>query len=331
MVDEITRGAQRAAGLTRQMLAYAGKERMEISPFQLSALVNEMTGLLRVSISKKVHLTCNLAPDLPAVFGDSSQIGQVLMNLVINASEAIGESSGTITIKTGLQQITEESAQIMNGESQLKSGPYVFLHVSDTGSGMDAETQEKMFDPFFTTKFTGRGLGMSVVQGIIRSHGGAIQLASKVGAGSTFRIFLPAAGRIPEPVPEKTEPQEEWRGEGCILVVEDEEAVRELTCAMVEVMGFSTIRATDGRQGVTLFREHSNDIRLVLSDLTMPHLDGREFVRQVAAIRSSVPTVLMSGFNENSNSPEAGFFIQKPFSFEGLRSVIQKALGNKAS
>ena len=238
-IEEIDKASRRAADLTRQMLAYAGKGTFIIAPLNLSRIVEDNKNMLAMSVSKKAGLKYNLAADVPAIQADPGQVTQVLMNLVINASEALGEQSGVITIATGTHQcdgttpsptpLSPAAGERGRGEMPgtglaryVPAGLYVFLEVADTGCGMDNETLGKIFDPFFSTKFTGRGLGLAAVQGIVRSHKGAIQVSSQSGQGTTFRILFPA-GAFPLP-PVQSEPAApSWHGTGLVLIVDDEE------------------------------------------------------------------------------------------------------------
>ena len=312
-LEEIVRAGQRAADLTSQLLAYAGKGRFFIQPIDVSSLVREISQLIRTSISASVNLKLNLASDLPPIEADSGQIQQVIMNLVINAAEAIApESPGTVTVTTAAV------------------GPNVMLEVSDTGSGMDEETLARIFDPFFTTKFTGRGLGLSAVMGIVGSHKGTLNVHSKPGHGTTFTILLPAAegAHVASRVTDATE---DLRGVGSILVVDDEEIVRKVARNSLERFGYAVMEATDGQKAVELFTEKHSQIVLVLLDLTMPTMGGEEALNRLRAIRGDVPVILSSGFSESEalrrfEGKGIAGFVQKPYKASYLAEKVKAAL-----
>ena len=330
-VERIETTALRAGELAREMLAYSGKGRFIVTALDLTALVRDMTHLLGVSIGKSVTLRYDLASEPLMVAGDATQLRQVAMNLVINASDAIGERNGVITVATG--QLTADRAYLAATfiDQGLEPGPCAFLEISDTGSGMDAETQARIFDPFFTTKFTGRGLGLAAVLGIVRGHRGALKVYSEPGRGSTFKMLLPLASGA-DGDPAVTAPSTPtWRGEGTVLVVDDEPLVRDVTGAMLRRFGFEVVTATDGEEGVRLFRSSPDRFRLVLLDLTMPRMSGVEVFRHIRAIRGATPIVLMSGYSEDDAAGRfagkglAGF-LEKPFSPADLRETVRRAL-----
>lgn len=332
-IEKAMDGARQAAELTKQMLAYSGKGRFVLEPINLSVLTEDMTRLLQVSISKKCVIRYNLLPNLPSVEADAAQMRQIIMNLIINASEAIGDSSGVIAISTGAMHCDRAYLADTCLDEQLPEGLYVYLEVADTGCGMSEETRAKVFDPFFTTKFTGRGLGLSAVMGIVRGHRGAIKCYSELGKGTTFKVLFPASpalARAPDPV---AAGDDGWRGQGTVLVVDDEESIRALAREMFVQMGFDVLMAEDGRRAVELFRGDPGKIRLVLLDMTMPHLDGEETFRELRRLRGNIPTILTSGYNEQTATSRfagkglAGF-IQKPYRFEDLRTVVRKVLGH---
>ena len=293
--------------------------------------MEETTQLLRISISKQAVLRFNLQPDLPAVEVDATQIRQVIMNLVINASEAIGLKSGVIGITTGLTRVDRAYLGGTILAPELPAGTYVSLEISDTGCGMSAETQSKIFEPFFTTKFTGRGLGLAAVLGIVRGHGGALKVYSEVGRGTTFKLLFPCAEGGAAPENAVGADASTWRAQGMVLVVDDEETVRSTAALMLRKLGFDVALAADGREAVQIFTANPKGYTLVLMDLTMPHLDGREAYAELRRVRDDVRVVMMSGFNEQevisqfSGKGLAGF-LQKPFLFETLNDTVRKAL-----
>ena len=273
---QIQQAGERAADLCRQMLAYAGRGRFVLARLDLNRLVLETTGLLQLSLSKKVKLHLELAEQLPVIVADSTQMHQVVMNLVINASEAIGDRPGEIRVTTGTQLANKAFLASTCLSPNLPEGKYVFLEVADTGCGMQEDTRQKIFDPFFTTKFTGRGLGLAAVLGIIRSHKGAIKVESQPAQGSTFRILLPVNQDSKEERQRNPMGREGWRGEGKVLVVDDEVWVRNVTTRMLQSLGFQVIPARDGEDALERFQETPEAFRLVLLDLTMPRLNGVE-------------------------------------------------------
>ncbi|HEY5999128.1 MAG TPA: GAF domain-containing protein [bacterium] len=326
---QIELAAGRAADLARQMLAYSGKGTFTAEATDLNRLVEEMEQMLRVSISKKAVLRLRPARPLPAVDVDRTQIRQVLMNLVINASEAIGERSGVIAVSTGCLRCNREYLRELRVDEELPEGLYVTLEVADTGCGMDRGTVARIFDPFFTTKFTGRGLGMAAVLGIVRGHRGAIKVYSEPAKGTTFKVFLPASASQPELL---AAPQGEdgWRGRGLALLVDDEESVRAVGTEMLRELGFEVMIARDGCEALERYRERPAD--LVLLDLTMPQMDGEQAFRELRALDPQARVVVSSGYNEMeiagrfSGRGLAGF-VQKPYTLETLRNALRVALG----
>ena len=331
-IEEVNKAALRAAGLAQQMLAYSGRGRFVLENIEINELVEEMGHLLAVALSKKVVLRYHLAENLPLIDVDAAQIRQVVMNLITNAAEAIGERSGVVTVTTGLLDCSEP---YLNGSftyDDLETGMYVFIEVADTGCGMDYETKNKLFDPFFTTKFTGRGLGMAAVLGIVRGHKGAIKVYSELGKGSTFKVLIPALERSISKINHRLKEQDNsWQGSGTILLVDDEETIRALGKEMLNLLGFDVVTAEDGRQALEVFRANESDIVAVVLDLTMPHMDGVETYRELRQIDKDVRVVLASGYSENDISEQfagkglAGV-IQKPFQFPELREKLKKAL-----
>ena len=330
-LESIRLGSLRAADLCKQMLAYSGQGRFVVKRHSLNALVRETTQLLQLSISKHALLRFNLQPDLPAIEADATQIRQVIMNLVINSSEAIGAKGGEIRLNTGLTRVDLTYLDATVLAPDIPEGTYVHLEVGDTGCGMSAETQRKIFEPFYTTKFTGRGLGLAAVLGIVRGHGGALKVYSELGRGTTFKLLFPCADGIAEAEGGDAAEPAPWRAQGTVLVVDDEETVRSTATLMLRKMGFDVALATDGREAVRMFAANPGGYALVLMDLTMPLLDGREAYGELRRIREDVRVVVMSGFNEQevvsqfSGQGIAGF-LQKPFLFETLSATVGKVL-----
>ena len=329
-LQQIEKSAERAADLAKQMLAYSGKGRFVIETIDLNSLLEEMLHIMEVSVSKKVLLRLDLHRPLPPMVADAAQIRQIIMNLVINGSEAIADKSGVITIKTGSVQVEEmQVAGICQGE-KLCGGEYVFFEVSDSGCGMDKETVAKIYDPFFSTKFTGRGLGMSAVQGIVRGHKGAILIASEPGSGSCFRILLPAAAAHPD-VSAKKISGENWKGEGKVLLIDDEEGVLNVGTALLKELGFTTVTAVNGRDGIDVYRQNP-DISFVILDLTMPVMGGEQCFSALKQISPDVKVIISSGYREQevlelfAGSGVSGF-IQKPYKLSALKEAIMGIKG----
>ena len=344
-LQAIVKASKRAAELIKQMLAYSGKGRFVIEPIDAGKIIREMTHLLEVSITKNAVINYNLFENLPTFDGDVTQIRQVIMNLITNASEALGDNSGVITLSTGvidcdrayLDNVHEVLRASLN--EPLPEGVYNYIEVTDTGCGMDAETIDKVFDPFFTTKFTGRGLGMSAVLGIVRGHKGALKIFSEVDKGTTFTILFPAnelsdnchAVRRNDKTEEK-----DWRGGGTVLIADDEETVCAVGKQMLDRMGFRVLTAPDGHEALEMFRKHANEIVCVLLDLTMPHMDGVDAFRAMRRLHPGVTVILCSGYNEQDATQRfagkglAGF-IQKPYDMAVLREKLKKVLRNRCA
>jgi PAS domain S-box-containing protein len=327
-LTEITTATQRAADLSRQMLAYAGKSSFAMEWVGLRELVEEMAHLLKTAISKKAILTLNLERGLPPIEADPSQIRQIVMNLIINASEAIGDRSGVITVSVGATRCDEECLRRTELRDDLPPGRYVHLEVTDTGHGMDAETRSRIFEPFFSTKFTGRGLGLAAVLGIVRVHKGAIKVYSEPGKGTTFKVLFPALEDAGEGArTADSTALSDWRGKGTILLVDDEESLITLGARMLEDLGFSVLTAADGLQAVDLYRKRGKEIDLVLMDLTMPHMDGVEAFGELRRLNPDVLVALASGYAEDDVSSRfegkrpAGI-IQKPYTLANLRETL---------
>jgi two-component system cell cycle sensor histidine kinase/response regulator CckA len=330
-LELVRESAERAAGLCRQMLAYAGKGRFVVEPLDLSRLVDSMTHLVQVSISKKVTLRYSLLRDLPAVEADATQLRQIVLNLIVNASEAIGAESGTVAVHTGAMDCDRAYLGNSYAGEALPAGRYVYLEVTDTGCGMDRETRAKLFDPFFSTKFTGRGLGLAAVLGIVRGHRGAIRVDSELGRGSTFRVLLPASESVAS-VPAPPRVRGQWQGQGRVLVVDDEEGVRTVGRGMLEQFGFDVLTAADGPEGIAVFRDRADDIDLVILDMTMPGFGGEEVFQQIRRIRPDVRVIVTSGYSEQEAASRfAGkgltSFMQKPFQMAVMREMIRAVMG----
>jgi PAS domain S-box-containing protein len=324
---------QKAAELTAQLLAYAGKGKFAITRFDLSALVADMLPLIGASIPKAVQLQLFLAPELPWIEGDASQIRQVVMNLIINGAEAVGNGGGIVRISTGIRD-RPRGAGDRAGAAAQKPGRDVYIEVKDSGSGMDEATKAKIFDPFFTTKFTGRGLGLAAVAGILRGHMGRLDVESIPGEGSTFTVFFPAVEPPPPRVVEAPS-SVAAHGAGTLLFVDDEPVLRKMGKQVLENSGYSVLLAENGREAVEVFQHNSREIVTVLLDITMPVMGGGEALRLIQEIRPDVPVILMSGFGEDSAREDLGTsasagFIQKPYSVASLVATVRASIEKHA-
>ena len=329
----IVQAAERAATLCKQMLAYSGKGQFVLKELDVSAIVDEMTHLLEVSIDKSTVIKYPLTQSLPLVIADEAQIQQVIMNLVTNANEAIDNKSGVIALTTGMMYADRNFLLDCYGD-QPEAGRFIYVEVSDTGCGMDKETIEKIFDPFYTTKVTGHGLGMSAILGIVRGHKGALKIYSEPGRGTTFKLLLPISESSTLMMTDETlETMGRFDG-GTVLVVDDEETVREMSCAMLEEMGFETMTACNGEEGLARYKKHQSDITLILTDLTMPRMSGNELFSAIKKMNPDCRIILSSGYNSQdaiqqfSGKGLAGF-VQKPYTPQTLEREIRKVLGDK--
>jgi two-component system, cell cycle sensor histidine kinase and response regulator CckA len=323
-VDEIMDASERAASLTRQLLAYAGKGQFVLQTLDLSAVVRDLLPLLRTSLPQKADISLELQDNgLPPVRADRSQLEQVIMNLVINAGEAMGDAAGVITVATRSRSLPPQEAHSRG----LKPGLYACLVVTDTGCGMDDATRDRVFEPFFTTKFTGRGLGLAAVHGIVRSSKGTIRVESSMGAGSKFEVMLPAAPL--QTATQGTQPDAtQAGGSGVVLIVDDEELVRSTAAAALTRYGFKVITAANGQEAVDRFREAPDLIDAVLLDVKMPVMNGRDAMRELRRIRPAVKVLISSGYNETEalrdfSSERVNLFVQKPYRAAALATALR--------
>ncbi|UKL13467.1 hybrid sensor histidine kinase/response regulator [Dissulfurimicrobium hydrothermale] len=335
-IQNIIEAAQKAAELSSQMLSYAGRGVFQLETVNLAKLIEETAHLLQSMVSRKVVLKLDLNYDILPVNVDPTQVRQVLMNLLINASEAIGERGGLISVSTGVMHADRAYLSETYLDDDLKEGYYTYIEVSDTGCGMDSETVKKIFDPFFTTKFQGRGLGLAASLGIIRAHRGAIKVYSELGKGSTFKALFPCAqGAFYDKREIKPADSLEAVGNNIIVMVaDDEESVRTIARMVLEEFGFKVITAKDGMDAVEKFKKYHDRIDVVILDLIMPHLSGDEVYREMRRISPDVKVVLSSGYSERDViSRFAGKkvmgFLQKPFKSSELLSKIKEALNTK--
>ncbi len=331
LVEKIEIAGLRAAELTNQMLNFSGKGRLQAGPIDLSRLVTEMIHLLRSSTSKNAVIKYELPSNLPVFQGDDAQIRQVVMNLIANASDAVAEGGGEITVRAGSTELKSPYTSAALPGDELLPGSYVYLEVSDTGIGMDEETQGRIFDPFFTTKFTGRGLGLASVLGIIKEHEGTISVESQPAQGSNFKLLFPALEESARLEPETELEPKTWQAKGTVLVIDDEELLRTVSKTMLESLGFQVLVAEGGREGIAIFRERCEEITAVLLDLTMPDLDGEATFSELRSVKKDTPVILMSGFTELSTmnrfaEPGPSGFLKKPFRPDDLTEKLGEVL-----
>ncbi len=340
-IQQIEVAARRAAELTGQILAYSGKSKANLEELALPDLVREMTQLMEPAISKKATLRFDLPPNAPHIKADPAQIRQVVMNLILNASDALEGEPGTVEVRVrGIRAGRELLRRSFVGQD-LPEGAYVSLEVEDSGCGMDSETISRIFDPFFTTKFTGRGLGLASTLGIVRSHNGAILVDSHAGRGTTFNLLFPAVAgprkrpQEPEPKEAVDEPPPTNGSRGTVLIVDDEDTVRKLAGSVLRRAGFSTIEAGAGDEGLAAFRENLEGIDAVLLDLTMPGMNGREVLAEIRSLDPGKPVILSSGFSAdvalNGLSDQDGTrFLRKPYSPGTLQDLMRELTGKGA-
>ncbi len=327
-LKRIDEAARRAADLTGQMLDYSGKRESTLSPVRLNDLVQDTGGMLSISVSRKARLEYELNEPSPVVLADPSQLRQVIMNLITNASDALCDAPGDIILSVRARNLTEDDLTASYVDSGLVPGRYAEIRVSDTGCGMSDEILARVFEPFFTTKFTGRGLGMAAVLGIVKTHSGCIMVDSKEGSGTTISVCIPLAGD--STVTESKDSLELPGGTGRVLVVDDEETVRTVTVKMVERLGYTADYAANGSEAVALFERKPGGYQWVILDLTMPVMDGREALREILRLDPGARVIISSGFpRENiiEQLPEGGWsgILHKPYDIRDLAGTMRRA------
>jgi signal transduction histidine kinase len=333
MLQDIIRASERAADLTRQLLAYAGKGKFVIELVDASDLVRDISELIRSSVPHTVQLSLDLTPGLPSIEGDASQIQQLIMNLILNAVEATGDRPGMVRVSTDLREVTlADDVGHFRPDPPLP-GRYVAIEVVDDGCGMSESVKAQIFDPFFTTKFTGRGLGLAAAQGIVRGHKGVIGVESGEGLGSAFTVLLPAVGVHAGGMPAegRSDVHVAQTGSGAVLIIDDEELVRHAARGALEHFGYAVFEASDGRDGADLFTRLHDRISAVLLDLNMPHMDGLELWRYIRRVRPDMKVLITSGFEESDamkhfvEEPSLSF-IQKPYTAAELIRKVRSVL-----
>ncbi len=342
-LKRVEQAAQRAAELTNQMLAYSGRGTFVVRPLYLDKIIRETVDLAGVGISKKIVFTYEFEDDLPPVMGDVSQMHQVMMNVITNAAEAIGDEVGTITIGVRRTTLDNDDLTKVYFHADPIPGDYVCLSVSDTGCGMDAEQKSKIFDPFFSTKFAGRGLGLAALLGIVRGHKGAVNVYSEPNQGTVFKLFFPVMKKeaLAKQLPEEDKGQkekvlDEWQTTGLALIADDEEAVRAFTREVLQRHGMTVITADDGKEAIALYEKHKDKIRIALVDLMMPFVNGQEVLEHVRSDNPDLPIIISSGYSETEildrfrkNPPTD--FLQKPYRAVALSALLKKTLTDASS
>jgi CheY-like chemotaxis protein/two-component sensor histidine kinase len=327
-LEQIEAASDRAADLCRRLLAYAGRRRPDKKALSLADLVEETCGLVRPSIPPRVALETLLSDHTPSLEGDATLLRQVVMNLVLNAAEAIGEQEGTVEVETGALELDARTLARMVGGSDAAPGPFAFLEVRDTGKGMDARTRERIFDPFFSTKTEGRGLGLASVVGIVQTHGGAIEVRSAPGRGTTFRVVLPASSAVPDRESPSTWVRRTRGGGRVVLVADDEPAVLGFASQVLESAGYRVVPARDGNEALELYDGRSGEFSAALLDVTMPGRSGLEVLTRIRERGGRLPVVLMTGYEPASgpDAPEPDAFLRKPFSGHDLLDRVRNAM-----
>jgi PAS domain S-box-containing protein len=325
----IEKAAGRGSDLCCQMLAYAGKATIMQGQVSMRMLVEEMISMLKATINPNVAILPDLPTTIPLIYGDASQLRQIVMNLIINASEAIGEAQGEIrvslatTVMRGGESDKDHLGQI------ITPGSYLCLDVTDNGCGMDEESRRRIFEPFYTTKFSGRGLGMSAVLGIITAHKGVLQITSKPGQGTTFKVYLPirttCASEVESPQQVASIP---WKGSGTILLAEDENDVRLIAKIILKSLGFNVLEASNGKEALELYIKNASEITLVITDMGMPVMDGYELFRKLKTLNPKLPIIISSGYGDAEVGSRIAFedvagLVSKPYSPDKLQEVLK--------
>ena len=332
--QKIESAGNRAADLCRQMLTYAGKSPLVQTHVNLWLLLDEVVKMLQSGLNKNITIELDLKRVVPEIKGDSGQIQQVIMNLIINAAEAIGDKNGTITVTLTRMLVEADQEETDTFGSVIQAGGYICLEVTDDGCGMDEETQKRIFEPFYTTKVTGRGLGMSAIHGIIKAHEAILQLASTPGAGTCFKVCFPVPAAADEAETAAPAPAAAAEASGTVLLVEDEEVLRFMGEELLEAMGFITMTAPNGREALQIFRERGSGIDVILLDLIMPVMGGIAAYRELRTISPTVPIIICSGYGVDrvddviTRDQHAGF-VHKPYKPGDLRDMIVRMIGVK--
>jgi len=330
-LEAVDAAARQAADLARQMLAYAGQGRFDVRRLDVNTTLSAMRRLVEASVSHKATLRWELVDGLPPIAADGTQLRQVLLNLVTNASEALEGGHGVIVIRSGAAVLDPASTRSTWTGLLPAAGDYVFVEVEDTGVGMDAAACARLFDPFYSTKFTGRGLGLAAVLGIVRGHRGTIDVKSEPGVGTRLRVYFPATQGAVDIAPKEARDVQEWRASGTVLVVDDDASVLDVAGVMLRRMGFTVATATDGLEALAHLSSGAA-VDLVLLDLTMPRMDGEQTLVELRRTHADLPVLLSSGYGETDvarriQSDPATRFVGKPYTYRGLLAAVRGALG----
>jgi len=328
-LGEIVHAGMRARDLVHQLLAFSRKQPLEFKSIDLNALVRNFEKLLRRTIREDVAIHVDLSEPLPTIKGDAGQLEQVLMNLAVNAQDAMPDG-GAFTIGTSPVDLDESYAAQHNG---VMPGPYVMLAISDSGCGMDAQTREHIFEPFFTTKerSKGTGLGLATVYGIVKQHGGNIWVYSEPGRGTTFKVYLPVSDESLSPVGRTVETSSNLRGSETVLLVEDDEQVRDLARTILEKMGYTVLLAESGKEALSVLEAHDGPLHLLLTDVVMPGMNGRQLFERLSGTRPELKALYMSGYPgdvlaHRGVMDEGVHFLRKPFSIKALAIKVREVL-----
>ena len=330
-LEAAERASHRAADLVKQLLNYAGKGRREMKQVDICQVTKDALAIVKASVSRKITIWQDVPENCPSIEADAGQLQQLMLNLVLNAAEAIGDAAGEVTVRVRVRDVPESELAERYGGFALTSRPYTEIQVRDTGAGMDDRTLKQIFDPFFTTKFLGRGLGLAAALGIVRSHGGGIAVQSAPGKGTTFTVLVPAEQEGDRLLTVAESVSEAARGEGLVLVVDDEAAIRSLLQQALENLGYTVLSAENGRQALELFDRAGDDVVLVLLDLAMPVMDGAETAVALHAQRPELPLLVMSGIADDDALGRFGQvriagFVPKPFAPEQVAQAMAMAL-----
>jgi signal transduction histidine kinase len=328
-IDDVVAAAQRTAGLTQQLLVYSGRAPSVSQPTRLAEQVRELAHLLESGIPKHVRLHLDLSDELPAIEADVAQLQQVIMNVILNGAEAIGAGGGTVRVTATVAELSAGDLQRMVIGRSARPGPHVVIEIADTGHGIDVADLERIFDPFYTTKGPGRGLGLASVLGVIQTHRGALAVSSGPRGGTTFRLYFPVATNAPVDAEPSAAPHADARG--TILIIDDEKAVRAATARVLAAHGHDVLVAQGGREGLDILRSRLADIRLVILDLTMPHMSGGETFFELRRLRADLPVLFVSGSNDGEEltsllRQERVRFLAKPFGIDRLCAEVAAAV-----
>ncbi|MBL7115178.1 MAG: response regulator [Kiritimatiellae bacterium] len=329
-MEGIKTAAVRAGELCKQLLSYSGRGGFLKQPINMSQIVSEMCDLLSISISKNVTIDYHLKEDISSIHADPSQMRQIVMNFITNASDAAEHETCIVSVRTGVRHCEESDLKGVLLDEDRPPGDYVFLEVADSGCGMDSETLARIFDPFFTTKVTGRGLGLAAVLGIVRGHNGCIKVESALGQGSVFTVLFPKTEAEVQPLPSMDTDAQVPLG-GHVLLVDDEEIVRSVGRELLEHLGFSVTVAIDGAEAVELYKDIGSELDLVLLDMTMPNMTGQEAMRHILKRHPEQKVVLSSGYNKDAavvgdGDVRPAAFIQKPYELNSLREILSRVM-----